>query len=332
MKILLNIFYYLFIFLIILLTLRGVSGNPTKVNRNSNYWKTDGPFELSPKRGRFALTFSLAEDHSFQFVLPIARFAIPDLGYINGKYVSLFAPGISFLILPGYYLGKLFGISQVGAFAVISFFAVLNAVLIDAIARKLGAKRIYSVLAALAFLFATPAFTYAVSLYQHHVSVFLLLAGVWVYLNVKRSISLWIIWLLVALSILVDYPNFFMMIPLMILAILRFFETKEDLKFFRIKINISNILSILGVVLPFIFLGWVNVRSYGDPFRLSGTVTNVRSIDKQGLPGEDASEDSSKLDDFRSGDRQSNSVALGFFESRNISNGLYIHFLSPDRS
>ncbi len=169
----------LVIVFIILISLRGVSGNPTKENINSDYWVGKGPFELSPERGRFALTFSLVEDKSFQFDLPVARFAIPDLGYINSKYVSLFAPGISLLTIPGYFIGKYLGITQVGVFAVISLFAFLNVLLIEAIASKLGARKAYSILASLVFIFATPAFTYAVSLYQHHVSVFLLLSGIY---------------------------------------------------------------------------------------------------------------------------------------------------------
>lgn len=326
-----NILIGLVCFVFLLVSLRGVDGNPEKLTLNDSSWKEDGPFELSPERGRFALTYSLVEDESFQFDLPVARFALPDLGYIDGKYVSLFAPGISFLAIPGYYLGKVFGISQVGTFAAISFFAVLNALLINSIVRKLGVKGNYSAIASLAFLFATPAFAYAVSLYQHHVSTFLLLAGVWVFMNFKNTASSWIIWFLAALSIPVDYPNFFMMIPLMILAILRFFEVKEMRETYQIKFRFSKLLSISGVVLPFIFLAWVNFRSYDDPFRLAGTVTNVRSIDERGFPKEDKPTASTILDEFRSGERDSSTVALGFFDSRNISNGIFIHLFSPDR-
>lgn len=322
------VFYFVIIFFLAI-SLRGSAGNIQKTDMDSSYWNQNGPFELSPERGRFALTYSLVEDGSFSFDLPVAKFALPDLGYIDGKYVSLFAPGISFLIIPGYMLGKFFGISQLGSFAIISLFAVLNALLIDAIARKLGAKRIYSALAALAFLFATPAFVYAVSLYQHHVSVFLFLAGVYVYLNVKRWFSVWIIWFLAALSISVDYPNFFMMIPLMILAVMKIFSLEETSDAFRVKFRFSGLMGILGIILPLTFLGWVNYESYSDPFRLAGTVMNVRSIDPQGLPGELLQEDNQVGLIEESG--SSNTVALAFFNTRNISNGLYIHLFSPDR-
>ena len=93
-----KILLVLIVFLVLFLTVRGIPGNPNKINMNDPKW-VEGPFELSPERGRFALTFSLVEDKSFEFGLPVARFATPDLGYINGKFVSIFTPGFSFLTI-----------------------------------------------------------------------------------------------------------------------------------------------------------------------------------------------------------------------------------------
>src|SRR6185369_14413724 len=72
-------------------SLRGNFGNPKSSELTQKKWLDDGPFELSPERGRFALTYSLLEDRSFYFSIPVAQFATPDLGFTNGKYVSLFA-------------------------------------------------------------------------------------------------------------------------------------------------------------------------------------------------------------------------------------------------
>ena len=65
----------LFTGLILALTIRGISGNPTEKDINDAKWKETGPLELSPDRSRFALMFSLVENGSFQFSLPIARMA-----------------------------------------------------------------------------------------------------------------------------------------------------------------------------------------------------------------------------------------------------------------
>src|SRR3989344_1802836 len=126
MKILLTIFCVI----ILTLTVKGKSGNPTETTMNDLGWTTNGPFELSPERGRFALTYSLVENKSVGFSIPVARFASPDVGYKDGRYVSLFAQGVSFLSIPGYLIGKFFGASQVGAFLTSSFFAIFNFILI----------------------------------------------------------------------------------------------------------------------------------------------------------------------------------------------------------
>src|SRR3990167_10895887 len=123
---LLNLLFIIFCAVILALGLRGIRGNPTSEDLNYQYWKDEGPLELSPDRGKYALTYSIVEDKSFKFSLPVARFATPDLGYVNGQYVSLFAPGVSFITIPGYILGKSFGAAQVGPFAIIALFALLN--------------------------------------------------------------------------------------------------------------------------------------------------------------------------------------------------------------
>src|SRR3990167_4401427 len=114
-KIIFPAVFILFCAVILGLSIRGHPGNPKSNDLNSPYWKDDGPLELSPDRGRFVLTYSLVEDNSFFFSTDLARFTTPDLGYFKGKYVSLFAPGLSYLLIPGYYLGRYFGASQIGA-------------------------------------------------------------------------------------------------------------------------------------------------------------------------------------------------------------------------
>src|SRR5258708_25211290 len=112
-KIILFLLPYLFMIAILALSVRGIAGNPTQNELDNPSLKEDGPCELSPERGRFALLYSIVENNSFTFDVPIARFATPDLGTIHGNFVSLFAPGVSFVVIPGYLVGKIFGISQV---------------------------------------------------------------------------------------------------------------------------------------------------------------------------------------------------------------------------
>lgn len=310
---------FLFCVLILALSIRGINGNPDSKVLNSNFWKEEGPFELSPERGRFALTYSLIEDNSFYFSHDIARFAMPDLGYKNGHFVSLFAPGVSFLVIPGYIIGRFFEAGAVGAFAVIALFALFNAFLIRKISIALGINQYAASLGGLVFLFATPSFSYGVSLYQHHISTFLILTSIYVLLSFRSIWSSVVIWFLFAMSIPIDYPNLFLMLPIVIAAFLKNFSLEKITNKIRLKIRITGFLAISAIVFPLLFFMWFNASSYGNPFQFSGTVQGVRGIDESGDPIVPKSRGVPKN-------------AIAFFQTRNLLNGFYIHFISSDRS
>ena len=264
-NILLTLLFFIFCAVFLALSIRGIVGNPTRDRINDAVWKDEGPFELSPERGRFALTFSIIENSSVYFPVPIARFATPDLGFKDGNYVSLFAPGISFVIIPGYLIGKIFSIAQVGTFAVISLFALFNAFLIRSIAIRLKASPVAATIAALVFLFATPAFAYAVSLFQHHISTFLILSCIYILVRFKNIWSLSIIWFLVALSIPIDYPNLILMAPIGFFALGRLLLIEKEKTVFNLKIKLVGFLTLLTVIFPLLFFIWFNSVSYGNP-------------------------------------------------------------------
>ena len=313
----------IFIAIILILSVRGIYGNPRSSELSTNTWSEEGPFELSPERGRFALVYSLIEDKSVFFSLPIARFAIPDLGYSDGKYVSLFAPGVSFVALPGYLIGKTFGVSQVGTFLVISLFALMNAILVKRIASYFGAKKLAATIACFAFLFATPAYSYAASLYQHHISTFLILLSIYFLLKKERFVKYLVIWVSFGISILVDFPNFFLFLPIIFFSIAKVFKLRFLDEKIKIRVELVRLLSVIGLVLPFVLLFWFNNLSYGSPFRLSGTVENVREIGTTGLPIRQEIEDKEIS--------ETDQEALSFFKTRNMINGLYVLLLSLDR-
>ncbi len=337
-------FYIFLISIFIIFTLgisiRGISGNQTEKNLNDYVFTEGGPLELSPERGRYALTYSILENHTPVFTLPIARFATPDLGLINGKYVSLFAPGVSYIVMPGYLLGRMFNLAQIGTYSVIALFALINAFLIYKIASKLGANAAASGLGALTFLFATPAYAYAVNLYQHHISSFLILLSIYALLKWKNFWSLCLIWFLCASSIVIDNPNLFFMLPIAVFALGRFISVHKNERKINIGINLIYVLTFLGAVLPLLFFLWFNKISYGNPFQLGGTVQGVKGIDEQGKPLEKKDiykqlgidkpleeKDKVPLEDPKKDKKE----AVGFFKTRNLINGFYTHFISEDR-
>ena len=327
MKIYFKYLYIVLISLILLFNIRGISGNPTKNDINLSYWKDNGPFELSPERGRFALLYSIVEDRSPFFSVPLARFVTPDLGYINGKYVSLFAPAVSYLAIPGYLIGKFLGASQVGAFATSSLFALFNIILVRGIAKKLGASEIASNIAASIFLFASPAFAYSTTLYQHHISTFLILFSIYSLITWNNLFSVGLVWFLFAASIPVDYPNLFLMIPIVIFSIGKIILIKKDEHFVSLKMNYVNFLLIFALILPLFFFFWFNKTSYGNPLQLSGTVTSVDKINEYGNPIQLQSRND-MIQKIQPEEKQS---ALNLFETRNSLNGLYILLVSKER-
>jgi len=329
-NVIVNLLFLIFCTVFLALGIRGIAGSPTDYRINDATWKDEGPFELSPERGRFALTYSVVENKSVYFSVNIARFATPDLGFKDGNYVSLFAPGASFIVIPGYLIGKILGIAQVGTFAVISLFAILNAFLIRSITIRLGAHPIAALIAGLAFLFATPAFAYAVSLFQHHISTFLILLSIYVLLRWKSIWSLCIIWFLIAASIPIDYPNLILMAPIGFFALGRLFDVEKEKLKINLKVKLAGILTLATVIFPLLFFLWFNNVSYGNPLQLSGTVPTVKAIDEYGRPTAPKEVGTQSIENLTSPERQDKS-AIGFFKTRNILNGLYTYIISPDR-
>src|SRR3989344_565006 len=134
-----------------------------------------GPFESSGSTSRYALTAAIVEDHTLYFSPDRAKFASPDVAKLHGHYFSLFPPGVSFVGVPFYWLGKQLGIPQLATYTSTLILAVFNAWLVVKLARKLGAGVFSSLVSGLLFLFATNALTYALTFTQHHLSTTLIL-------------------------------------------------------------------------------------------------------------------------------------------------------------
>lgn len=327
---------FLFISALILAgSIRGIQGNPNSKQIYTNLWREFGPFELSPERGRFALLYSLLEDKSFHFSVDVARFATPDVAIKDGKYVSLFAPLVSFTAIPGYLLGRVLGASQVGAYATIAVFALINMILIRALAIKLGAKSFAANIASGLFVFASPAFAYSVTLYQHHISTFLILSSLYLLLKYKNFLSLALVWLLFATSIPVDYPNLILMFPLAIYATFQIIWVQKEENAVKLKLNLLKILTGLAVVIPLLFYIWFSQNSYNKPLQLSGTLKSVSAIDQNGQPADSNLIENKKPSEILQKQEEKGperkKTATGFFKTRNILNGFYLHFISPDR-
>ena len=323
-----NIFYILFCATALFLSVGGIYGNPTKETINADVWNK-GPFEFA-QRARFAMTYSLVEEGRLDLSSPMAKFGLPDIGYNNGKYISLFAPGTSFITTPGYALGKNFGASQVGTYFVIALFALFNTALIRLISEKLGASSLAATIASLIFLFATPAFSYSVNLYQHHISLFLILFSIYLLATTESAAGLLVVWFLYGLAIFVDYPNALLMLPIIFYSTAKMTEKKFEESSLKIRLLFSKALTALGLVLPLLLLLWFNKNLLGSPFQLTGTVQDVVGVAQDGSPILHI-ETKDVEEQLKESQLAINKSALGFFKTRNLINGLYTHLVSPDR-
>lgn len=337
-KFFISLFFVFFCAMIFFFGVRGFLGVPDIATLNSTAWITDGPLELSPERGRFALLYSFIEDKSLIFSVPVARLATPDLGMNkNGQYVSLFAPGVSFIVIPGYLIGKLLGASQVGTYFVISIFALINIFLIRGIAIRLGAGYSASFLVGLTFAFATPAFAYGVNLYQHHISTFVMLLSLYLLIRFRHPIAFALVWFLCSVSVVIDNPNLFLMLPIGLYALVKFWKTfqeQSNARGFSWLRGIAYIATFLTMLVPVVFFLWYNNGAYGNPFQLPGTLQGVDEIGPDGRPAEVNTYEKEvgliKEDNLQKTGTEK--TAVGFFNTRNLYEGFYTHFLSPDRS
>lgn len=314
------------------LSIRGNYGSPDENLLSSSKWKEDGPFELSPERGRFMLTYAIAENHSSQFSEKLALFGSPDVAVTkDGKFASLFAPTVSFLTLPGYIIGKNFGISQVGTFSIISLFALLNVFLIKSIAEKFKVDSFAAVIGATTFLFATPAFAYGVDLYQHHISTFIILLSLYLLIKFKGLWSRAGIFFLFSLSITVDYPNLFLMFPIVFVALFKMFNIEKIKEKVKVTIKLPLLFSAVTIIFPMIFFLWFNYVSFGNPFQLSGTLKTIRDLPQYSQEVDKEVQGTQPTLEKQKEEAKKKKTAVGFFNTRNLTNGFYLHFLSPDR-
>ncbi len=329
------ILVYALIAVALALGIRAFPGNPDVNALNSPAWRESGPFELSPERGRYALLYSIAEYRSVFFPPELAKFTLPDVGYTGGRYVSLFAPGVSLLALPGYLLGRMFNLAQLGAFAVTAVAAFFNVILIHRISKRLGVNTYMGLFAGMVFLFATPAYPYAVTLYQHHFSTFLILLSVYI-LTKQNSFSAWAgILFIISVSFLIDYPNIILMFPFLLYIAVRLAELPfREIGWKKTARGIALLLA--APILPALMLMYFNNASYGNPFQLSGTVKTVKDIKimAQGANYHDENVLVTELDrellkNKRGGGYEK--TASGFFREENFVNGIYILLASPDR-
>lgn len=187
--------------------------------QNTYDTKVGGPFELTNSTSRYALIEAFVENHSVFFTEEQAKLAAPDISYLNGKYFSIFTPGISLVGIPLYLLGKAMGYQQHVTFLLNIIVQLVNILLIARLSTKFNISFKKGIFSGLIFAFATNALTYSLTLAQHNVTAMFVLISIINAVNKNRNIkNNMVLGIIYGIAGLVDIPNFFILLPSMLYA------------------------------------------------------------------------------------------------------------------
>ena len=236
---------------LLFVAVKGKKGNPIAFQDTTDT-SVGTPFESSNSSSRYALTQAIVDNHRFTLTDRQAQLSSPDLVRYHNTYFSIFTPGISFLSVPFYYVGKSFGVPQLFTYISTLLFALLNLFLVYKVAIGFGAKKITAVLSGFLFLFATNAYVYALTLTQHHASVTIVLLSLLNAQGKRTFIKDLLFGLIFSAGLLIDIPNAFFLLPIGLSIFFDHFSLQNTIKNIRISFNTIFLLVALGA-LPLLF-------------------------------------------------------------------------------
>ncbi len=206
---------FLFVIALMAFVVKGDVGSPIAF-QDTYEVKRNTPFEASNTTSRYTLTRVIVENHDFFFNLEQAKFASPDVVRYNGRFFSIFMPGVSFLAVPFYMWGAQYGMPQLFAFLTTIVFALINFGLIVRISIKMGVSLGAALMGALVFIFGTNALAYATNLTQHHYTTTIILLMLLLSFGRQRVMKNIAIGALYGGSILIDVPNLIVALPIIL--------------------------------------------------------------------------------------------------------------------
>lgn len=308
---------------IVALLLKGDVDGKSLSYQNEINPKVGGPFESTNSTSRYLLTQAIVENRTFFFTKDQARAAAPDVVYNQGKFFSIFTPGVSFLAIPFFMIGKVFGVPQLVGFLSVTVFAVLNAFLVAVMAKRLGAPRIPSILSGLIFLFATNGLSYSLTMTQHHMTVTVLLLAILLTLSKKSFVNALALGVLCGVGLLLDIPNVFFLLPVVIIYLFQHIGIETVAS--RIKVSFNTVVfAVLIGIIPFLALfAWYNKETAGSPTSIAQSIGQTRFFD---------SAKEKKLKRVDENTKPLTQAELVPFKTRNELSSLYILFLSNERA
>lgn len=223
-------------------------------------------FESSLARGRYALVLSLVEYGSTVFPRPVADFAAPDVAFAGpGRFVSLFQPGVAFLAVPFYVIGRFLSAGQIAVMLlpVLQTLALLTVAY--AVCRSLFSSAAAALLASAALILGTPVLPYATQLVQHQTAMLIVLGLVWLCREPMKGLRFFAVCLLAAASLLFDWPNMILVAPFVAYAGIGLLTQKGELTLSGIVRDGMYLVTAVGIPLAGFTL--YNKVANGNPYQ-----------------------------------------------------------------
>lgn len=324
------IFLVVFSAMLYAFTLRGMYGNLASSQMKHNLDQATKPFELSPERSRYILVESLVHNKTFALSQDLAEAAYPDVGYHNGKYYTYFAPGVSILTAPFYMAGYQFQLAQVFTYAAIALFAIATIVFLYAICRNVfSLPQWAALLSPIVFAFGSVAWGYATTLYQHHVTTFLMASSfyaVWNFKQRSKHTVLWAlyVWLAFGIATFIDYPNVLLFAPVMVYFCLSSVHLKVVKERLHFSINVPFIATSVICLALLVLHGYYNLYNFGDFKTVSGSLTGYKEI-------KEAQQRGITVSNLEVAKMQAEKSPVNFFSEESFPKGFYTLTVSPDR-
>lgn len=288
--------------------------------------KIEGPFELSNTTSRYALTQSLVENKSVFLNINQAQFSAPDVVYYAGKYFTIFTPGVSFLGVPFYIVGKYFGAPQIGSFSLMTLAAFINIFLVTRVARKMGANIYASLLGGFVFAFATNALGYTQTFTQHQLSTMVILLGLLNSLEKRNVINNVLFGSLFGVAALFDIPNVFLLSPMLLFILSKHFEFKKIKDNVKVSVKLVGTGLLVGLIPLIVFFAWYNHTTASSYTKLAQNIGRVTNFSASQPPKDKA--EIKKVEKKEVGGALINTP----FQTRSQLNGFYILMFSNERS
>ena len=250
----------------------------------------------SPNEGtRLALIMAIVEQHSFKINDYMEWTWWIDYSEYppgSGNYYSDKGPGLSFLGIPFYFIGKFIAYrlysdtllinGTLASFIVVcgSIFTSLSVVVIFELCKLLKISEKTSLITALSYAFGTIAFVYGKTFFAHGTSAFLLISAAYLTVHYFQNgredgKKVFLAGLALGYSVCIDYQNVLALPP-----ILAFYAFKRDFrKLLLFLVSYTACLSLLA---------WYHLAAFGSPFstpyNYTGTYGDVQSTQAFSYP------------------------------------------------